>query len=512
MRGVVMQVEGSKAVLLVQGGEFRQVKNKGYSVGDKVNIKRRSMAKIGTLAAALAVFIIGGGASYFMPASYVSVDINPSFLMTLNIYDKVISVEPLNTEAEDMLKTTDVFGKNINDTVSELIDKSEKNGYISNETGEVIMSVVPRIRTPKIEDKNKADKVNLVVSEADKNTLDEAKEMGVSIAKAKAIEEYTEEFGGTVRTNADKLGGKNVKQIRNEIAEKKESSAAPAPVQTQKPNSQPVNNQQLSHAAEKVQPNSAKAYSSVTTPEPMKQSTVQAFAQTPEVINQPVFEEKPKPAEVQPQIEEKPEPVIINPVENMQPAETPSLMREDTEVERDIPVRQPERKIAEPENEEAEPEKMEEHEAPEPVRSNSATGGSGKHTETKKPDEIKEPERPEEPEQDRGDDDREKDRNEGDREDDHYDDDYEDEHDDHKDDHESDRDDIKSDDRENDRDKENDDSRGDGAVKENNTQPERNNEPPQRESAPAGDRGGENAPPSGGDNGGGAPPDGGDRR
>ena len=235
MRGVIMSVEGRKAVLLTQGGDFKQIRNKGYSVGDKVRVSANYAARVGTIAAALAVFVIGGGASYFIPASYVSVDINPSFLMTLNVYDKVIDVEPLNGEAENILRSADVKGKNINDTVETLIDESERIGYINKDGGDVIVSVVRGIKTPSIEDRNVSDNVNLVIGESDKNELNEARDMGVSIAKSKAIHEYTEEFGGTVSANANKLGGMTIKQIQREIDGKKASGATPAPMSTAKP-------------------------------------------------------------------------------------------------------------------------------------------------------------------------------------------------------------------------------------------------------------------------------------
>ena len=227
MRGVIMSVEGNKAVLLTQGGDFKQIRNKNYNIGDKVKVRTNYAARIGSIAAALAVFAIGGGASYFIPASYVSVDINPSFLMTLNVYDKVINIEPLNDEAKTVLKHTDVKGMDISDTVEVIINESRQEGYINDNGADVIVSVVPGIRAPKIADKNTSDNVNFVVNTSNNTELQEAKDSGVSIAKAKAIEEYTGEFGGTVSDNANKLSGKTVKQIETEIAEKKKADFHP---------------------------------------------------------------------------------------------------------------------------------------------------------------------------------------------------------------------------------------------------------------------------------------------
>ena len=231
MRGVIMSIEGNKAVLLTQGGDFKQIKNKNYTIGDKVKITTNYVARIGSIAAAVAVFGIGASASYLMPASYVSLDINPSFMMTLNVYDKVISIEPLNSEAEYLLANTDVRGMDINDTVEAIIKESQKEGYITDNGADVLVSVVPGIKTPKIEDKDKTDKVNYVIDMSDKAAFKEAKDMGVSIAKARAIEEYTGEFGGSVSENANKLNGMTVKKIQDEIASKKQPKPSDAPAQ-----------------------------------------------------------------------------------------------------------------------------------------------------------------------------------------------------------------------------------------------------------------------------------------
>ena len=231
MRGVIMSIEGNKAVLLTQGGDFKQIKNKNYTIGDKVKITTNYVARIGSIAAAVAVFGIGASASYLMPASYVSLDINPSFMMTLNVYDKVISIEPLNSEAEYLLANTDVRGMDINDTVEAIIKESQKEGYITDNGADVLVSVVPGIKTPKIEDKDKTDKVNYVIDMSDKAAFKEAKDMGVSISKARAIEEYTGEFGGSVSENANKLNGMTVKKIQDEIASKKQPKPSDAPAQ-----------------------------------------------------------------------------------------------------------------------------------------------------------------------------------------------------------------------------------------------------------------------------------------
>ena len=103
MSGIIVSVKGRYAVLLTKNSDFIKVKNKNYSVGDKVKIPQYK----GQILAAAASFIVvcGGISSYFVPAKYMSVDINPSVMMTINIYNRVINTKPLNDDAEILLSS-----------------------------------------------------------------------------------------------------------------------------------------------------------------------------------------------------------------------------------------------------------------------------------------------------------------------------------------------------------------------------------------------------------------------
>lgn len=188
MRGIVMETDGDRAVVLLKGGDFKEIKNKGYKVGDKIDIRPGYMPQIASIAAAVMIFAVGG-ASYFAPASYVTMDINPSFIMTLNVYDKVINIEPLNDDAKKVLDTEKIKGGEINHTIEELIGATEREGYLKSD-GEVVMTVVPSIRTPRLGDISKAAGVSVTVARAGTRELAEAKKRGVTPAKARVIEEY----------------------------------------------------------------------------------------------------------------------------------------------------------------------------------------------------------------------------------------------------------------------------------------------------------------------------------
>lgn len=64
------------------------------------------------------------------PYSYVSIDINPSIILTTNRFDKVIAVKGLNEDAELLLKNINVKNMKINDANNLILKKAIELEYI----------------------------------------------------------------------------------------------------------------------------------------------------------------------------------------------------------------------------------------------------------------------------------------------------------------------------------------------------------------------------------------------
>lgn len=211
MRGVIMETKNGRAVLLTKGGDFVNIRNKGYSVGDKVNITLNT-GRLCAIAASLFIVCAGIG-SYFIPSGYVSVDINPSLMLTLNPYNTVIDAESFNDDARVLLDKTDIKGKSAEESVEILIKTSEEIGYINDNNRDVILEIVPGIIKPNMDKIHHSD-IEITNETADKETLRISKDIGVSMAKVKALEEYTEKHGGDIRSNAAKFNDKSAKEMR----------------------------------------------------------------------------------------------------------------------------------------------------------------------------------------------------------------------------------------------------------------------------------------------------------
>ena len=112
MTGIIAGVKGKRAVLLNNDGEFIEIADRGYEVGQKIDYKKPSIsAKYAYIAACFILLMFVGFSSYaayFTSVSFISIDINPSFRIDINRFDRVISVKPLNDDARQLLELNKV--------------------------------------------------------------------------------------------------------------------------------------------------------------------------------------------------------------------------------------------------------------------------------------------------------------------------------------------------------------------------------------------------------------------
>lgn len=241
MRGAIAEISGSKAIMLTEDGEFITLRNKNYSVGQKVIVSKKTYSKFSALAACFILFVmIGGGVwGYYTPVSYLDIDINPSFRLELNVFDRVINVEPLNKDARNFLEVSERLPQNMEECINEIIVKVKKDGYINEGNREIYIHSISSKKTflTQLNEyaKNIAEKENVQIyaNSEKRETLDIAREHKVSVGRIKLIDEYTKVQGGTIDENIAALTGKTNKEIRTAIAEQSKQET-PANVKSDK--------------------------------------------------------------------------------------------------------------------------------------------------------------------------------------------------------------------------------------------------------------------------------------
>lgn len=130
------------------------------------------------IAACMALLFIGSGFAYATPASYLSVDINPSVELGINTFGLVVSAEALNKDGEDVLSGIDVKGTKAKKAVNIIVDAATDKGYLKDDGSSVVLI------TAADDDKEKADKLT---REAEEGTKDALAENGTSAEVSQAV-------------------------------------------------------------------------------------------------------------------------------------------------------------------------------------------------------------------------------------------------------------------------------------------------------------------------------------
>ena len=130
MKGIVVEIENNRAAVLGDDGRVSKVRNRNYQIGESIHMetRRTSGRKFGTMAACLVALLMVGGMStwaYATPYSSVSLDANPSIVLDVNRFDKVISYQVDGDDEQFPLE--DLKNMNIHDAVAAVIKELEEN-------------------------------------------------------------------------------------------------------------------------------------------------------------------------------------------------------------------------------------------------------------------------------------------------------------------------------------------------------------------------------------------------
>ncbi len=155
MKNVVMELKNGKAAVLDERGIFHSIKDRGYEVGQVINLKENRVIRfpsqaIGAIAAIFfGVIVAGGGISaYALPSSRVTLDVNPSLRYELNLFDKVIDMGSFNNDGQEVVDRIygTVKGSDIETAIDVTMDELDKEGYLDNETTSVVITSDSRVK------------------------------------------------------------------------------------------------------------------------------------------------------------------------------------------------------------------------------------------------------------------------------------------------------------------------------------------------------------------------------
>lgn len=190
MKGIVIEINNDQAAVLSDNGAVVRIKNKNYKTGQVVKMKENKMnfiKKAGSIAAVLAITAAGSFA-YAAPATYVSLDVNPSIEYAVNTFGRVLSVKAVNDDGEVITTELDVKNVNISKAVKVTIDKLREGGYITDD-----------------------EDAGIVITISAKND-EKAEELAEELEEE--TKEYVEEIGETAEVEAEAVGKERVEEAR----------------------------------------------------------------------------------------------------------------------------------------------------------------------------------------------------------------------------------------------------------------------------------------------------------
>ena len=144
MKYLVMETHPAYAVVLDEEGRFLKAANLRYQVGDTVqnivelrvpkgkpSALRRSLAGLAGLAACFCLVFFGYYRPNFIAYGTLRIQINPDVEMTVSRTDRVLDLEGLNADGEDLIEGYDYRGKDRETAAGELVERAIDMGYLS---------------------------------------------------------------------------------------------------------------------------------------------------------------------------------------------------------------------------------------------------------------------------------------------------------------------------------------------------------------------------------------------
>lgn len=81
----------------------------------------------------LLCLLLGGQWFYFTPTSEISIDINPSLELSVNRFDRVISINGVNADGQEFADTLDIKFKKCADAIARILESNDISILLSND-------------------------------------------------------------------------------------------------------------------------------------------------------------------------------------------------------------------------------------------------------------------------------------------------------------------------------------------------------------------------------------------
>lgn len=225
MKGIVVEKNNEKAVLLLSDGTFKTVEtSEELEIGsvlfiNEVAQKRKYFGKRigGMIAAVFIVVFMGSGVfAWAVPVQYINIDINPSVELSVNRFDRIIMVSSLNCDGRELVESVSLQAKRFESGIEIVMDEAKEKGYLEDEEDVLIsISSSDEKRTEKTMSEireNVSTSVEILTFDTDERNS--AVDEGLSPGKKSIIEKVME--SGT-DLDTEELADASVKELMQKV-------------------------------------------------------------------------------------------------------------------------------------------------------------------------------------------------------------------------------------------------------------------------------------------------------
>jgi len=149
MKGIIIEKSNDNSVILLSDGSIKKIKStfeleigSVVNVNDTISSSDFYIRKLVSMAASvLLVASIGIGVyAWKNPVQYISIDINPSLELSVNCFQRIISINSLNDDGWKLVETVSLKAQTYESGINRIINSAKNLGYINGE-GDVLISI-----------------------------------------------------------------------------------------------------------------------------------------------------------------------------------------------------------------------------------------------------------------------------------------------------------------------------------------------------------------------------------
>lgn len=204
----------------IRATEELKSKTRAFIAEKSRGCKRRTVYRRVIPAVCAVLLLFAGTALYFTPTARIDIEINPSLELEINLFDRVVSVKPLNDDGEALARTLDIRFAGYGEALRRIVDNEKISELLSE--NEVMTITVIETNTAQYEKifseaeicANEHNNVFCFSASSEEHSL--AHEVGLPFGKYRAFLEL-QKLDPDV--TPDEVREMTMREIRNRIAE-----------------------------------------------------------------------------------------------------------------------------------------------------------------------------------------------------------------------------------------------------------------------------------------------------